>query len=58
MTKIKITENHIFLNNFDIAPFVDRKSIKIDGNRVTVTLLVEVEEQKKSEVKLKGKGEK
>ena len=39
---IRITEGHIFLNEFDISPFVDRKSVKIEGDRVTLVLLGEV----------------
>jgi len=40
---ITITKDHIYINDaFDLAPFVDRKSIQVDGDRVTVVLLGKV----------------
>ena len=53
---IKITDGHIFLNEYDIAPFVDKKSIKVDGDRVTLVILGDVvDEREKPQPKIKIK---
>ena len=53
---IRITDGHIFLNEYDIAPFVDRKSIKINDDRVTLVLLGDVvDEREKPQPKIKIK---
>ena len=43
---IRITNNHIFLDERDIAPYVDRKSVKIDGDRVSLVLLGDVVDER------------
>ena len=43
---IRITKDHIFLDERDIAPYVDRKSVKIDGDRVSLVLLGDVVDER------------
>ena len=45
---IRITDGHIFLNEYDIAPFVDRKSVKIVGDRVTLVILGDVVDEREN----------
>jgi len=55
---IRITKDHIFLDERDIAPYVDRKSVKIEKGRVTLVLLGDVvdEREPKKEKAVKDDG--
>lgn len=46
---IRITDKHIFLDERDIAPFVDRKSVKIEGGRVSLVLLGDIVDERETQ---------
>lgn len=44
--KIRITEQHIYLDDYDISPFVVGGSLKIDGEQVIVRLIGDVKDER------------
>lgn len=51
--KIRITDSHIYLDEYDISPFVVGGSLQIDGEQVVVRLIGEVRDEREGEKPIK-----
>ena len=51
MKTIRLTNSHIYLDDYDISPFVVNGSLAIDGEKVTVVLIGDIQDEREAAAK-------